>query len=90
MMLVQRPIFRNSFQIRFRIAVQYQICIRNRVVINQIIQLRPLIHIPSYFILHSGAIYGAQTPSENRSSTQPVSILNAQLSSFFMSISSCF
>ena len=42
---IQRLIFGYCFQISFGIAVQNQVCISHRVIADQIIKLRPLIHI---------------------------------------------
>ena len=66
-------VFCDSVQIRLNVAIQNEVCIGQRVVVDEIVQLRPL---------------EAVVPSVKRSSTQAVSILNAQLMGFFMGISS--
>ena len=74
------------FQIFFRLAIQNQIRISQRVVVNKIVQLRSLRHGHIQRILNPGAAF---LPSRSSSSTQPVSMLNLQvLSSYFIIIPS--
>ena len=74
-------VLRDDFQICFRVAVQNKLGIRQRVVIDEIVQLRPLEAVVCHLVFYGGAV---MLPSANRSSTQPVSMLNAQLLIFFM------
>ena len=53
---IKRFVFSYSFQIGFGIAVEYQLGIRYRVIVDQIIQLRPLIHIVGYFVLYGDCV----------------------------------
>ena len=77
------------FQIFLRVTVQNQIRIAKRVIVDEIIQLRPLRHGHIQHILDPGAVNGDFFPSRNSNSTQPVSMLNLQaLSSYFIIASS--
>ena len=76
-------------QIFLRVTIQNQIRISQRVVVDEVVQFRPLRHGHVQFILDPGAVDGNFSPSRSSSSTQPVSILNLQaLSSYFIIIPS--
>ena len=48
-------ILRDGVQIRLNVAVQNEVCISQRVVVDEIVQLRPLIKIIRHFVFHGGA-----------------------------------
>ena len=47
-------ILRDGVQIRLNVAVQNEVCISQRVVVDEIVQLRPLIKIIRHFVFHGG------------------------------------
>ena len=47
-----------GFQIFLRITVQNQICIAQRIVVDEVVQFRPLRHGHVQFILDPGAVNG--------------------------------
>ena len=55
-------VLRDGVQIRLNVAVQNEVCISQRVVVDEVIQLRPLEAVVRHLILHGGAIYGVNTP----------------------------
>ena len=73
-------------QIFLRVTIQNQIRISQRVIIDEVIQLRPLRHGHVQCILDPGAANENFSPvPEQSSSTHPVSMLNLQvLSSYFI------
>ena len=52
---IERHIFRHCFQVCFGIAVQNQVCISKRVIVDQIIQLSPLEAVIGNFVFNGGA-----------------------------------
>ena len=60
--LVEGFILGYRFQIQFWIAVENQIGIGQRVVVDEIIQFRALVHIVGYFVLHGDGVDGANAP----------------------------
>ncbi len=77
-------VFCDSVQVRFDVSVQNKLGIREWVVVDEVVQLCPLESIVCHFVLHGSAVDRNTLPSANRSSTQPVSMLNSQLLMFFM------
>ena len=76
------------FQILLRVAIQNQIGIAQRVIVDEIIQLRPLRHGYIQYILTPVQSMEIFLPSRSSSPTQPVSMLNLQmLSLYFMFVS---
>ena len=55
---IERHIFRHCFQVCFGIAVQNQVCISKRVIVDQIIQLSPLEAVIGNFVFNGGAVNG--------------------------------
>ena len=55
-LLVQRFIVRYIFQIFLRVAVENQVGVTHRIIVNQVVQCRTLIHIVCVLILNSGAV----------------------------------
>ena len=53
---IKRFVLRYSFQIYFGIAVQHDVCISSRIIVDQIVNLWPLIHIVGNLVFHCGAI----------------------------------
>ena len=51
-------ILRDGVQIRLNVAVQNEVCISQRVVVDEVVQLRPLIKIIRHFVFHGGAVDG--------------------------------
>ena len=75
-------------QIFLRVTVQNQIRIAQRIVVDEVVQFRPLRHGHVQFILDPGAVDGNLSPIRSSSSTQPVSMLNLQaLSLYFIFVS---
>ena len=56
--VIKRFIFCHSFQVCFGIAVQNQVCISKRVVVDQIIRLSPLEAVIGNFVFNGGAVNG--------------------------------
>ena len=52
-------ILRDGVQIRLNVAVQNEVCISQRVVVDEIVQLRPLEEVVRHLVLHGGAVDGA-------------------------------
>ncbi len=76
------------FQIFLWVTVQNQIGIAQRVIVDEIIQFRPLCHSHIQCILDLGAVNGDFFLSRCSSCTYPVSILNKQaLASYFILVS---
>ena len=55
-------IFRDGVQIRLNVAIQNEVCISQRVVVDEVIQLRPLEAVVRHLVLHGGAVDGANAP----------------------------
>ena len=55
-------VLRDGVQIRLNVAVQNKVCISQRVVVDEVIQLRALEAVVHHLVLHGGAIYGVNTP----------------------------
>ena len=51
-------IFRDGVQIRLNVAIQNEVCISQRVVVDEVIQLRPLEAVVRHLVLHGGAVDG--------------------------------
>ena len=59
---IQWPILSHILEICFQISMEHQVCIPDRIIVNQIVQLRPFVHISGHLVLHGGTIYGVYTP----------------------------
>ena len=55
-------VLRDGVQVCFDVSVQNKIGISQRVVVDEIVQLRPLEAVVRHLVLHGGAIYGVNTP----------------------------
>ena len=55
-------VLRDGVQICLNVAIQNKVCISQRVVVDEVIQLRPLEAVVRRLVLHGGAIYGVNTP----------------------------
>ena len=55
-------VLRDGVQICFRVAIQNEVGIGQRVVVDEVIQLRALEEVVRHLVLHGGAIYGVNTP----------------------------
>ena len=51
-------ILRDGVQIRLNVAVQNEVCIGRRGVVDEVVRLRPLIKIIRRFVFHGGAVDG--------------------------------
>lgn len=49
--LIHQPMLRSALYILLRITLQHQLCIFKRLIVDQPVQLRPLIHIVGELIL---------------------------------------
>ena len=56
--VIKRFIFCHSFQVCFGIAVQNQVCISKRVVVDQIIRLSPLEAVIGNFVFNGSTVNG--------------------------------
>ena len=55
-------VLRDGVQIRLDVAVQNEVCISQRVVVDEVVQLRPPEAVVRHLVLYGGAIYGVNTP----------------------------
>ena len=66
---IHRPVVCHILEVRLGIAVQDQIHIGQRIVIDQIVELRPFIHIVRVFVFHGSAVdrdYASVNATVNR------------------------
>ena len=55
-------VLRDGVQKCFRVAIQNEVGIGQRVVVDEVVQLRALEAVVRRLVLHGGAIYGVNTP----------------------------
>ena len=58
----RRVVLCGGVQIRFRVAIQNEVGICERVIVNKVVQIRPLEAVVRRLVLYGGAIYGVNTP----------------------------
>lgn len=73
------------FQVFLRVTIENQVCIRQRIVVDEVVQCAMVTSNASSTPVQSMEIF---LPSRSSNSTQPVSMLNLQiLASYFMFVS---
>ena len=58
----RRVVLCDGVQIHFRVAIQNEVGICERVIVNKVVQIRPLEAVVRRLVLYGGAIYGVNTP----------------------------
>ena len=55
--LVHQPMLRGSFQVRIQIISKHKLRILQRIVVDQVVKLRPLVHIVGNLVFNSNRIH---------------------------------
>ena len=80
--LVQRLVLSNRFEIRLWVAIQNEVGIRQRVIVDKIVKLWPLIHIVGNFVFDGGAVNSNHTATAILQSRWILPHCSAVLASF--------